>query len=343
MRRFELCFPYEDEPDRYLVADLLPKQQPDAGTSFPIEGSLRFEYRYPVLPEGLLPRFIVRSRVHSAGQPRWRNGALLRWEQNRALVQADSANKLVRAFVVGPPEGRRRLLAVIRSDFEHIHRSYRFKVSSYVPVEGHPGLAVEYDKLLAAERARMRSFPEFIVDRFVDIDVNRLLEGIDLEIPSRRGRSGLEIDDRAGLAKLFISYSHKDERYREALESHLKVLNSAGLLDVWHDRRIAAGDDWRGEIDQALEEANVVVLLVSADFLASDYCNDVELNRALERHAIGACRVVPVIVRDSNWKLSAISGLQALPKDGKPIMTWPNKDTAWREVAEGLERVIRML
>jgi len=72
MRRFELCFPYSDDPDQYLVADLLPKQQPVEATDFEVNGALRFEYHYPVLPEGLVPRFIVRSHVHSMDQPRWR-------------------------------------------------------------------------------------------------------------------------------------------------------------------------------------------------------------------------------------------------------------------------------
>lgn len=239
MRRFELCFPFADDPDRYLVADLLPKQQPAAAAAFQTEGSLRFEYRYPVLvfPEGLLPRFIVRSHVHSTGQPRWRNGALLQWEQNYALVQADSGSRVVRVFVTGPPEGQRRLLAVIRSDFEHIHRSYRFKVSSFVPVEGHPGLAVEYDKLLAAERAGMESFPEFAANEFVKIEVKAVLEGVDLNVPSRRHSAGFELLSSHRPVKLFVSYSHRDERHREALESHLKVLKSIGLIDIWHDRR----------------------------------------------------------------------------------------------------------
>jgi internalin A len=343
MRRFELCFPYLDEPDKYLVADLLPKQQPDAATAFPIEESLKFEYRYPVLPEGLLPRFIVRSNIHSTAEPRWRNGALLRWERGYALVQADIPDRLVRIFVTGPSESRLRLLAVIRSDFELIHNSYRFKVSPFVPVENHPGLAVEYDSLLAAAGAGMPSFPVFFADRFVEIDVNELLEGVDLDILSQRRGSGIEDIHRERPVRMFVSYSHRDERHRQTLESYLKLLNFAGLLSIWHDRQIDAGDDWKGKIDQALEEADVVVLLVSVDFLGSEYINDVELKRALERHADGTCKVVPVIVRDAPWGLSRISGLQALPTDGRAITTWSNRDTAWRVVAEGLERVIRTL
>ena len=164
-----------------------------------------FEYHYPVLPEGLVPRFIVRSHVHSMDQPRWRNGALLRWEQNSALVQSDSAERAIRIFVTGPAEGRRRLLAVIRSDFELIHRSYRFQVTSLVPVDGHPGMAVEYDKLLAAERAGMQSFPEYARGAFLTIDVRAMLEGIDLAIAPREDASTRRP------AKMFVSYSHKDE------------------------------------------------------------------------------------------------------------------------------------
>ena len=191
----------------------------------------------------------------------------------------------------------------------------------------------------------MRSFPEFVANGFVEIDVKAVLVGVDLIVPGRRQGAGFEAIDHQRPAKIFVSYSHLDERHRESLESHLKVLKSAGLLELWHDRRINPGDDWKGKIDHALEEADVVVLLVSSDFLASDYCNDVELSRALERNANGNCRVVPVIVRDVNWKLSRFSNLQALPTDGRPIMNWPKKDrdTAWRIVAEGLERVIKTL
>jgi internalin A len=114
-------------------------------------------------------------------------------------------------------------------------------------------------------------------------------------------------------------------------------------LDLWHDRRLSPGDGWRDEIDDALEEADLVVFLISADFLASDYCNDVELRRALERHADGTCRVVPIIVRDANWKSSKLAPFQALPVDGKPITMWSNRDNAWRIVAEGLEGIIKDL
>lgn len=343
MRKFELCFQYADDSDHFLIAELLPKQQPPAASRFQVEDALRFEYRYPVLPEGLVPRFIVRSHVHSMGQPRWRSGALLQWEDNEALVQADVQDRLVRIFVTGPQGGRRRLLAVIRSDFEHIHASYRFKVSSYVPLKDNPTRAVDYEKLLTAERLGMLSVQEYFDGEFVQVNVNSFLTGVDLASADRRSRMKLGMESQLGRAetvKAFISYSHRDERHRQALESHLKVLRSAGLLELWHDRRIEPGEEWQGEIDAAMEEADIVIFLVSADFLASDYCGDVEMARAIRRHEDGSCTIVPVIVRDSNWRSSRLSSYQALPADGKPITRWSNRDTAWRAVADGIEQII---
>ncbi len=97
------------------------------------------------------------------------------------------------------------------------------------------------------------------------------------------------------MVEVFISYSHKDESFRKKLESHLAQLKRNGLISIWHDRKISAGKEWKGQIDDALERAKIVLLLISADFLASDYCYDVEMKRALDRHAKGETQVVPII------------------------------------------------
>ena len=101
-------------------------------------------------------------------------------------------------------------------------------------------------------------------------------------------------------------------------------LSDRTCFDVWHDRRIAPGQEWAGEIDDALEHADVVLLLVSADFLASDYCYDKEMTRALTRHEQGSARVVPVILRPCDWQSSPFGKLQALPLDGKPVTSTPS-------------------
>ena len=168
----------------------------------------------------------------------------------------------------------------------------------------------------------------------VDIRVDQLLNGIDSR--RRAAQTAARRRDRSGL---FYSYAHKDERLKEELETHLKLLQRVGLISEWHDRRIEPGDSWRARIDEQLERAQIVLLLVSADFLASDYCYDREMARALERHAAGEARVIPVVVRDVNWKRAPFAALQALPQDGKAVSDSPSRDAAWRNVSEGIERV----
>jgi internalin A len=236
------------------------------------------------------------------------------------------------------------LLAVIRNDFEAIHRSYKFKPEERVPVPGHPELSVPYKKLVVMERKSVTEFTEVVGDDVVELDVTALLNGVDLEGARRREPAAKE-PTRA--IRLFYSYAHKDEELRDELETHLKLFQRQGLIEPWHDRRIGAGSEWKGEIDDNLERADAILLLVSADFIASDYCYDKEMTRALERHGEGATRVIPIIIRDCNWRSAPFAELQALPTDARPVPTWgPDKyarDSAWKNVADGIEKVLREL
>jgi hypothetical protein len=138
---------------------------------------------------------------------------------------------------------------------------------------------------------------------------------------------------------MFISYSHRDEKLREELETHLSILRRQGTIAAWNDRKIAAGQEWKGEIDRNLELAQIILLLISPSFVASDYCYDIEMKRALERHEQRDARVIPVILRPVDWKGAPFSKLQALPKDAKPVASWKNRDEAFKNVAEGIRKV----
>jgi hypothetical protein len=138
----------------------------------------------------------------------------------------------------------------------------------------------------------------------------------------------------------FVSYSQRDERYRERLDIALVQLRRNKLISVWHDRKILPGQEWDREIDKNLGSAEIVLLLVSPDFLASDYAYSREMLRALERHQSGSATVVPIILRPSDWQHSPLGSLQALPSKGRPVSSWPNRDEAWLDVAQGLRRLI---
>jgi tetratricopeptide (TPR) repeat protein len=156
--------------------------------------------------------------------------------------------------------------------------------------------------------------------------------------------------DRAtrGPLQVFISYSHRDEELRQEFVKHLRQLKRDGLIQDWHDREITAGSEWAGQIDEHLNAADIIVLLVSPDFVASEYCYDIEMKRALERHAAREARVVPVILRPSDWRTSPFARLNALPQDAKPVVEWPTQDPKLHDrgflnVVEGLRRVAREL
>ncbi len=144
-------------------------------------------------------------------------------------------------------------------------------------------------------------------------------------------------------AKLFCSYSHADEKFRSQLEKHLSVLSQQDSIHVWHDRRIEPGANWKKEIEENLEQADIVLLLVSADFMASRYCMRIEMKRALDRQNTGSARVVPILIRSCDLEGAAFAGLQWLPTGSKPVKNWSDRDEAWTNVAKGIRGVVASL
>src|SRR5215210_2691574 len=134
--------------------------------------------------------------------------------------------------------------------------------------------------------------------------------------------------------QLFYSYSHRDEEFRNELELHLWGLRRQGSISGWSDRKLSAGTEWSKEISRNLESAHIILLLISPNFIASEYCYDKEMTRAMQRHEAGEARVIPIIIRNvDNWQAAPFGQLQAVPKDGKPVNTWSNRDEAWVDVA----------
>lgn len=138
------------------------------------------------------------------------------------------------------------------------------------------------------------------------------------------------------MATVFFSYSHADESFRDRLETHLAMLKREGAIEAWHDRRIVAGSPLDPAISAEVERADLFLCLVSADFLASDYCYSKEMAWALERQVAGQAHVIPVILRDCDWKRSPLGKLLAAPRDGKPVVKFPHEDEAFLQVVEAI-------
>ena len=139
--------------------------------------------------------------------------------------------------------------------------------------------------------------------------------------------------------KAFISYSHHDDTAFDGLQTHLSVLRDDGLIKEFFDRKIPAGKKLNDKIREKLEECELFLLLVSPHYFSSDYCR-YEMTRALERQREGDAQVVPIIVEPCDWLNSSLRELKAVPKDGKPISTWTNANSAYLDVIQELRRIL---
>jgi internalin A len=340
MRRFGLCHPLDEKGTRYLIPELLSKEEKSLETDFPPEHALGFIYRYDaVLPEGLLPRFIVETYVHREPRLAWRTGVVLEREDCRALIRGDVQGRTVDIRVVGGSAGARRsLLAIVREHFERIHRTYeKLPVTELVPVAGLGAPAIEYEFLRAHERDGRETVVVPAGSTLRDLNVKDLLDGVDL--PGVR-RNGFAVRDTA--LDVFISYAHKDAALLDQLRGALVPYERLGRLRIWADPLLETGETWDGQIVERLERARVVILLLTQNFMRSAACMEDELPRAIERHARGEATIFPIVARECRHDLG-LGTIQVILPFGKPVDQTRNRSKAWVEVTRQLDRVLEGL
>ena len=194
-------------------------------------------------------------------------------------------------------------------------------------------------------------------NEFVRMMAAQALEGRSRSVPLLQSKTGrvqntsFSTDQKRETAKfiptatkvpveIFCSYAHQDEPHLRKLETHLSGIKRQGLISIWHDRQITPGTNWAQALDTHLETASIILLLVSADFLASDHCYDIEMQRALERHRRGEARVVPIILRPCDWQHTPLKDLQCFPRDGNPVTQQLYPDEVFHTIAQDIRRVI---
>ncbi|MFO1184680.1 MAG: toll/interleukin-1 receptor domain-containing protein [Bauldia sp.] len=159
----------------------------------------------------------------------------------------------------------------------------------------------------------------------------------------RGGMVGLRNQPDLPALKVFVSYSRVDELGKDGLLKHLRPLTRMKLIETWNDAQILAGEDWGNRISEELERADIILLLISIDFINSEYCYGIEMERAIERHQTGGARLIPVIYRPCIWGHAPFASIQALPKDAKPITSWMSSDEGFASVAQGVKAVAEEL
>jgi len=146
-----------------------------------------------------------------------------------------------------------------------------------------------------------------------------------------------------GAIDIFLSFTHEDMALRGELEKHLNILKRQGQITSWYNREIHANGEWTHEVDTHISEAQIILLLVSPDFMNSDYCYGPEMARALERHKAGEARVIPIIIRPVYWEDAPFSKLPVLPADREPVTKWSNLDEAFLGIARNISNVAKEL
>lgn len=347
MERFQLCFLLPGREKRYLVPELLDENQPNIKALLDAPG-LGFRYQYEILPEGLLPRFIVQTHAHSESGPqrRWRTGVVLERDGCQAVVRSDARERRVDIHITGNESQRRGLLAIIREKFEEQHRDLKgLFVDERVPVPGGTGTTVSYRHLLELEEDGETSYrPEGMRTKVLVAD---LLNGVETPASRRQrraARDGLaQLSDAAhgGLypraARVFISYSRKDASFLDELLVHLRPLERLGLVSKWSDRDIAPGSQSHEEIASALSSAKLAVMLVSPDFIASDYIHGHELAPLLKEAEEGGIRILWIPVRACLYQATTLHRHQPVISPDKPLAQMgADRDEAWVKISKAI-------
>jgi len=340
MEKFELCYLLPDSnPKTWLAPQLLSPSKPAELSDWTETGDLVLRYRYEFLPKGMISRLMVRQhRFVPRPDLGWLTGVLFERNRTQVLIElSPQGNEIVlRARGIE----RKELLSVIATDLETLNATFKGlpdKVTVLIPccckqcqTKQQPE---SFEKKLLLKRKQDRKLTIECPASYEDVKVSDLLDGIHAKTLPDWSKEEI-------MKKIFISYSKKDKRYKDALLNHLEGLR--GKIITWNDADLLAGEDWDESIKDELNKADIVLYLVSANSMATDYIHKVELPLVEERCNKGDCKLVPIIVSSCHWTQLDFAKKNALPNKGVPIRdkSWGNQDVAWTAVIQQLEKIV---
>ena len=318
MRTFDVCFELPDQAGQYIAPQFLPTQKPDF--KWDSKNALRYGFQYEFLPRQVIARAIARMGKHGQNGLWWRDGILIDRKNTKAKIETDGERLLWIEIYGEDPE---RMEDWIDDHFSALNEKLPFKNVVFCP-----SCSSLIDRSKAENRRKKKELKITCDICEQDVAIAQIFQ---------TGNS-----NNMKKPKIFLSYSHNDESYKEQLFKSLRQLRWKDEINIWDDRQIPAGADWKAEIDSNLNSADIIVLLVSSDFLVSDFIEKIELKRAMEREAAGDTLVIPVIIRPCLWKDSPVADFQVLPKDGKPVSKL-DPDEAWLEVTEKIKERLKTI
>ncbi|MBK8565856.1 MAG: TIR domain-containing protein [Saprospiraceae bacterium] len=326
MQQFDMCYLVDGTKDEYIAPQLLPfeeKRRPGVST----KNAIYFCLQYTFMPAGILTNLIARMSRHILSKYVWRRGVTLQWEEEAlAEIIEDPLLKQINIKVVGPE--RQRRLDEIRKALLNIHAKFQ---------------GLKHEELVAcncidcADKAGATMFKLKDLENYKKLDANMVCEkGTLKKIDPTQILEGLDFPDTP---RIFISYSHKNEKFKDEFRTMIRPLERNGWK-VWDDRYILPGDDWNDEILRHLSEANVIVLMLTADFFKSNFIYDIEFSRAIQRHESGDALMIGIVVDDCMYEETPLRKIQVLPKDAQPVVRHPHRSKVWKAVANKIKETI---
>lgn len=249
----------------------------------------------------------------------------------------------------------------------YVQRELRFvlDIADYKPEETVFVIPVRLDDCPAPRRLRRMHYVDYFPNERQEKAYNRLRDSLEFRAKALKvvqikqaspwtnlvsenrefysNTSGRISAENSHIPKVFISYSHIDEKHMRRLVSMLRPFEKQKAFEIWNDREITAGDEWYQDIQNAINSCEIALLLISIDFLNSRFIQEEELSRLLQLRKEKGLRIVPIIIRDCPWtSVPILKDLQALPKDGKPVINFTGTnqpDRIWAEIALTIERL----
>lgn len=333
MKGFDLIFEVNPALNKtsepiYIAPQYLPDECQEPGRIASLKEDVwknalpTFSLQYPAfMPKSVMPRFISRHGNLSRN-PCWKYGVQFVLDATEILVECNFNQKQVDIWVDDKPK-KKELSKRIFDDFQIINDS-----NPDVLISKNQRDWLRIGNLLQHNPENKRLKAEN--DQWLDIqDFSEFLENSIHQAYSP-------------MKKIFISYSQKDKAHLDELEKHLSVWKRNGLVSVWNDQQLIPGAQWDGKIKEELENADIILFLVSADFLATEYIFDVEIKRAIERDndPNDDVAVVPIIVRNCLWEDTPLAAYNTAPKKALVISSQQNIDDAWTATVKELKKII---
>ena len=350
------------DEERYSLPQLLPNYELNRAKNWMANNQvMHCRLQYPYLHRAIIERFIVKTAalITEADQELWRDAIGIYDDQteSQALITTEKEKNEIHIRTWGREKGI--MLAKIKTVFDDI-RSFKNRVELAYSWNGQNWISEEdlrgkikqnEEVIFDANHARhqvseyqiflheLKDEKEGKIIRLTDMRKESQEEELKRPLFTQVKHEMTEVSPR----RIFISYSHQNRASIDQLLLHLSPLKRRQKILTWSDTDLLPSEEWDYKIKEELARADIILLLVSPSFLGSDYIWEVEIQKAVERHALGKAKVIPIALDYCDWEGMPFAGLHGPIKPEEPILSYDNQNKAWLQVVAGIKEVVKAM